>query len=565
VKIDLRWQLLLAVVCLGLVVSLLGLQVQRSGLCTEHVPSPGGKLAEGIIGQPQFLNPLLDDANPVDSELADLIFDGLTRYGEDGQLEPALASDWQFSEDGLTVTFRLRDDVVWHDGRPFTAADVAFTYGLLQNESIESPEAVRDLWSSITINVLDDEQIEFVLPQPYAPFLEATTRGILPEHVLTDAPAGALGEQAFNRSPVGTGPFLVAPGNDWQQVGFLRLVPNPNYWREGVQLDVLEYRFYEDTDALAAAYELGDIQAISGVQSNGLKQIAILPEIRLFTTVAPRVTQLIFNLSESGAPAVRSLEVRKALAQAVDRDALVDEVLNGQGVPLEGPYLPTSWAYNPGNLTAYTYDSAAAGARLDGAGWTRPEGEATRFRDGEGLTLRLLVSDEGAHQALANEIAKQWAEVGIQGELVVVPVSEMRAALTQRQFDVALVDVEPPGDPDLYDFWSQEAIVAGQNFGAWDHRWASEALEAGRQLAAVEERQPYYDAFMRFYDEELPALTLFQHVYTYGISESVNDVEIGPIFSPRDRYETLSQWFLVYRDIAVDCPADGGPDPEDRA
>jgi peptide/nickel transport system substrate-binding protein len=565
VKIDLRWQLLLAVVCLGLVVSLLGLQVQRSGLCTEHVPSPGGKLAEGIIGQPQFLNPLLDDANPVDSELADLIFDGLTRYGEDGQLEPALASDWQFSEDGLTVTFRLRDDVVWHDGRPFTAADVAFTYGLLQNENIESPEAVRDLWSSITINVLDDEQIEFVLPQPYAPFLEATTRGILPEHVLTDAPAGALGEQAFNRSPVGTGPFLVAPGNDWQQVGFLRLVPNPNYWREGVQLDVLEYRFYEDTDALAAAYELGDIQAISGVQSNGLKQIAILPEIRLFTTVAPRVTQLIFNLSESGAPAVRSLEVRKALAQAVDRDALVDEVLNGQGVPLEGPYLPTSWAYNPGNLTAYTYDSAAAGARLDGAGWTRPEGEATRFRDGEGLTLRLLVSDEGAHQALANEIAKQWAEVGIQGELVVVPVSEMRAALTQRQFDVALVDVEPPGDPDLYDFWSQEAIVAGQNFGAWDHRWASEALEAGRQLAAVEERQPYYDAFMRFYDEELPALTLFQHVYTYGISESVNDVEIGPIFSPRDRYETLSQWFLVYRDIAVDCPADGGPDPEDRA
>ena len=564
-KIDLRWQLLLAVVCLGLVVSLLGLQVQRSGLCTEHVPSPGGKLAEGIIGQPQFLNPLLDDANPVDSELADLIFDGLTRYGEDGQLEPALASDWQFSEDGLTVTFRLRDDVVWHDGRPFTAADVAFTYGLLQNENIESPEAVRDLWSSITINVLDDEQIEFVLPQPYAPFLEATTRGILPEHVLTDAPAGALGEQAFNRSPVGTGPFLVAPGNDWQQVGFLRLVPNPNYWREGVQLDVLEYRFYEDTDALAAAYELGDIQAISGVQSNGLKQIAILPEIRLFTTVAPRVTQLIFNLSESGAPAVRSLEVRKALAQAVDRDALVDEVLNGQGVPLEGPYLPTSWAYNPGNLTAYTYDSAAAGARLDGAGWTRPEGEATRFRDGEGLTLRLLVSDEGAHQALANEIAKQWAEVGIQGELVVVPVSEMRAALTQRQFDVALVDVEPPGDPDLYDFWSQEAIVAGQNFGAWDHRWASEALEAGRQLAAVEERQPYYDAFMRFYDEELPALTLFQHVYTYGISESVNDVEIGPIFSPRDRYETLSQWFLVYRDIAVDCPADGGPDPEDRA
>jgi peptide/nickel transport system substrate-binding protein len=573
VKIDLRWQLLLAVVCLALVVALLGIQVKRSGLCTAQVPSPGGKLAEGIIGRPQFLNPILDESNPVDSGLNDLIFDGLTRYAENGHLEPALASGWQFNDEGTRVTFQLRDDVLWHDGRPFTAADVAFTYGLLKAGDTEVDATVRELWDSVSINVVDDNQVEFVLPRPYAPFLEATTRGILPEHVLGEADVSDLGDHSFNRNPVGTGPFLVAPGNDWQQMGFLRLVPNPHYWREGVQLDVLEYRFYEDASALAAAYEEGEIQAISGIPSDAIEQIAPLPGIRLFTTAAPRMTQLVFNLSTSGAPAVRSREMRQALAQALDREALVDEAMNGQGVPLEGPYLPSSWAYKPGSVTSYAYDATAAGALLDSAGWTRQEGETLRSRDDTLLTLRLLFSGSAGHQALASEIRDQWAEVGIQTELVVVPANELRTALSQRDFDVALVDVEPPGDPDLYDFWSQEAIVDGQNFGAWNDRWASEALEAARQIASDEERQPFYDAFLRFFDEDLPALTLFQHVYTYGINEAVNDAEIGRILTPRDRYETLPAWFLIYREIAVDCPEDpddegagiGGSEPERSA
>jgi peptide/nickel transport system substrate-binding protein len=563
-KIDLRWQLLLAAVCLTLVLALLGLQVQKNGLCTANVPSSGGKLAEGIIGQPQFLNPLQSDANPVDVALNDLIFDGLTRYAEGGRLEPALASSWQFSDDGTRVTFRLRDDVFWHDGRPLTAADVAFTYGLLKAGEIEevSP-ALHELWDSVSINLLDDTEIEFVLPQPYAPFLEATTRGILPEHILSGVEPDALGEHTFNHNPVGTGPFLVAPGNDWEQMGFLRLVPNPNYWREGVKLDILEYRFYEDAGALAAAYETGDIQAISGVPDGDFEQIANLPGIRLFTSAAPQISQLVFNLSQSGAAAIRSREVRTALAESLDRDALVDKVMNGQGVPLDGPYLPSSWAYNPGNVTPYTFDVPDAARRLDEAGWARQENEAFRSREGITLTLRLLVSDESIQQELAADISEQWAEVGVQTELVFVPAAELRSALSQRQFDIALIDVEPPGDPDLYDFWSQEAILAGQNYGAWNHRWASEALEAARQLTSDEERLPYYDAFLRFYDEELPALTLFQHVYTYGISESVNDVEIGPISRPRDRYDTLSHWFLFYREIAVDCPEDSGPANKD--
>ena len=118
----------------------------------------------------------------------------------------------------------------------------------------------------------------------------------------------------------------------------------------------------------------------------------------------------------------------------------------------------------------------------------------------------------------------------------------------------ALVTVTPAGDPDLYDFWSQEAIIRGQNYSGWNNRRASEALETARQTWDPAVRAEEYDRFQRLFASELPALTLFQHSYTYAISAGVNEVSIGRIDSPRERYETMPQWFFLYRDVTVICP-----------
>ena len=151
-------------------------------------------------------------------------------------------------------------------------------------------------------------------------------------------------------------------------------------------------------------------------------------------------------------------------------------------------------------------------------------------------------------------MAEQWAALGIGTELLVTAPDEFLLALTERAFDVALLDVEPTTDPDLYDFWSQEAIVRGQNYSGWNNRRASEALENARRLTMQSERRPYYEVFQGYFDNDLPALTLYQHVYTYGLSEDVQLAEIGRIDSPRDRYETLGQWFLFFREVASACP-----------
>lgn len=554
-KADLRWQLLLAVAGFGLVLALLNYQVQfASQLCSVTVPADGGVFVEGMLGSPQYPNPLLADNNPVDREIATLVFDGLTRY-EQGVLVPALAESWEVSEDGLRVDFTLRDDITWHDGEPFTAADVVLTYGLMQEEDFPGSSAARRLWQSVTIQHIDQHRVAFELQEPYAGFLDATTRGIMPAHMLEGLSASALTDESFNSRLVGTGPFVVEGDQNWPGEKRLVLTPNPASWREGLRVTSLVFRFYADERALVEAFAEGEVQAINSVTPSMLPEVAQLPQARLFTATAPRYTSLLFNVSNSGSPATRSVEVRRALAYALDREALVDETLSGQGVLQTGPYLSSSWAYNPGALTLYESRPISATNGLDNAGWTVVEGDPMRHNGEDALILRFLVYDTPTNRVLAEELVAAWEAIGAAPQLTLFSDwRSYRQALRDRNFDVALVDITPPGDPDLYDFWSQEAIVNGQNYAGWNRRRASEALEEGRRLWPIDQRKPYYDSFLRYYDEDLPELTLFQHVYTYAVNGTIEGLEIGLIDNPRDRYQSLPHWILQYRDVTVSCP-----------
>jgi peptide/nickel transport system substrate-binding protein len=555
-KPDIRWQLLLAVAGFSLVFALLTFQVQTAGLCSVRVPAAGGVFAEGMVGSPQFLNPLLADENPVDREISSLVFDGLTRY-ENGELIPALAESWEISEDGQTILFNLRDDIVWHDGEPFTAADVVLTYRMMQADDFPGSSSLRRFWQSVTIRNVDRYQVSFELQEPYAGFLDATRRGILPAHLLQGVSAAELADSDLNRQPIGTGPFMVDPGQNWQQQHSLSLVPNPNAWREGSLVANLLFRFYADESSLLDAFEQGEIQAMNSVSPAMLPEVAQMPQARLFTAPAPRYTSLMFNLTDDGSLATQSLAVRKALANGLDREALVDETLNGQGVLQNGPYLRSSWAYNPGPLTLYGSQPISATAGLDAAGWTLAEGEAVRRSGETSMILRFLVYDTPTNRKVAEKIASEWETLGVAPQLTFFSDWRgYRQSLRERNFDVALVEVAPRGDPDLYDFWSQEAIINGQNYAGWNRRRASEALEEGRRIWPNSERRPFYDSFLRYYDEDLPELALFQHVYTYAVNEEVEGVEIGRIDHARDRYQTMADWILLYRDVMVSCPED---------
>lgn len=527
-------------------------------VCVTRMPEPGGFMVEGMVGRPQNLNPLLDQDNLLDRELANLLFDGLTQVDSRGRIVPALAESWQVSGDAKTITFTLRANLTWHDGQPVTSQDVAFTYGLLQNESFTGLPHLRSLWQSVTITPISEQQIAFTLPAPYAPFLEATTVGLLPAHLLAQSNTALEQNSTFNQNPIGTGPFMVAAEQNWSEAGRLFLLPNPTYWQQGTILNGLEFRFFPDEATLYEAFRAGEIQAINRISTIALPTMATLPGVRLITSPASQITQLFFNLNESNGSAVGDIKVRQALALSLDRQDLVDRVLNGQGLPLEGPFPSTSPAYNPTVMTTIPMDRAAAANLLNEAGWTLPEGAITRQKSGDEapltLELNLLVLREGLLPALAANMAVQWADLGITVNLTTLDVTEFYEALNNRAFDMVLVNVSPTVDPDLYDFWSQEAIVRGQNYAGWNSRRASEAMEQARQLWTWDERQPLYNTFLGAYANELPALTIYQHVTSYGISDTVfqagtgwiDQADIGVLRQPRGRYQTLAHWFVAY-------------------
>jgi peptide/nickel transport system substrate-binding protein len=415
---------------------------------------------------------------------------------------------------------------------------------------------MKSIMETTSIEILDKFSIRFEIPEPYGPFLEATTIGLLPAHILDDVDPEDLVDHQYNMAPIGTGPFMVIPGRYWQQTGILNLAPNPQYWRQGVNLDGLDIHFYSEGEQLAKSYSSGEIQAVTSIQSQDMEVISTLPGIRIFTSRAPRLTQLMFNLKEERDHAVQGIEIRQALVYGIDREALIDEVLDGLGLPLEGPFLPSNWAYNPGSMTEYAYDPALASTLLSTLGWEWVSGNEYRSSTNQQLDFHLLFADNDQVRAVANDIASQWADIGVNTILVPTPVEEFTDRLKEGEFDIALVEVEPSRDPDLYDFWSQEAIVRGQNFGGWNNRRASEALESARQLNSPADRKPYYEIFLNIFDEELPALTLFQHVSSYGISSVVEEVDIGHFNSPREIYESFAKWFFFYREVAVACPSE---------
>jgi peptide/nickel transport system substrate-binding protein len=368
---------------------------------------------------------------------------------------------------------------------------------------------------------------------------------------------------AFNRQPVGIGRFKVA-GSNWDD-GRLLLTVNPLYWdKERPRLQEIEFRFYSDYESVLSAYEAGEIYSIGNIQRLDIVRAESFEDVNLFTSSLPRYTAILLNLQDDALPFFQDRIVRKALLYGLNRPALIADVLAGQGTVAHSPIAPGSWAYF-GDVQHYDYDGELAAEMLDGAGWLLPEQdevgtglvesealrEGVRRREDHELSFDLLAIGGSTHETLARAIAAYWAKLGIRATVKTVPADELFQALEEGDFAAALVDIDLQGDPDLYAFWSESAIREGQNYAGWRHRQASELLEQARQLTSVDQRTILYYHFQQLFAEEMPALPLYYHTYTYGISSDVQNVSMGPLTEPSDRFATVSDWFLVWREVII--------------
>jgi peptide/nickel transport system substrate-binding protein len=262
---------------------------------------------------------------------------------------------------------------------------------------------------------------------------------------------------------------------------------------------------------------------------------------------------IYLNLQNPNLPFFKETAVRQALLYALDRQALIDTALHGQGLVAHSPILPGTWAYDP-QVPQYKYDPERARALLDQAGWVDSDGDGVRDQGGQKLEFNLL----GNNRQIIEGIAAAWAQIGVRAVAQEVTQAGLTTDfLVPRTFDAALAHWELAGDPDPYPLWHSTRIKDGQNYAGWDHRAADEVIEKARSLTDQAARKEYYAQFQRIFATEVPALLLYHPVYSFGVRNKVHDVQIGPLNSPADRFQSLAGWYIVTKRITV-----GGQTPK---
>jgi peptide/nickel transport system substrate-binding protein len=534
-----RLQVVIAFIAIALLVSVMGYLAFQ--VTTVTVPDFGGTYLEGVAGNPHIINPLFAHANPVDQDLCALVFTGLTRANEKGEIVPDLAERWEISQNGMVYTFYLRDNIVWHDGAPFTADDVIFTINMIQDPGFQGTPFLADMWRTVVVEAINAQTVRFTLREPLASFPDYTTVGILPLHILSGTPAEALAQSQFNASPIGTGPFKI--GEVSAQRVFL--VANPQFYRSRPYIDRIGLVFYPDDEAVFEARKRGEINGIARVLPEHLDAVGQDEKLTLYSAPISGYTLIYLNFDRG---IFQDRAVRQAILWALDREKLVDEVLGGQGMVLHSPVLPQSWAYAP-DVPQYTHDLRKARTLLEEAGWFDDNGDGIRQRGELSLEFTLTTNDDDPTRVrMIHAISEQLAAVGIRVVPETVPWEELVGQMLRlRRYDAVLGSWQSlPPDPDPYPYWHSSQIDEhGLNFAYYISEQADRLLEDGRSVHDRDQRREIYRRFQELFAHDVPSILLYQPVYNYAVESDVQGIQMGPLITSGDRFRTMANWYIA--------------------
>ncbi|MBN1302909.1 MAG: peptide ABC transporter substrate-binding protein [Anaerolineales bacterium] len=548
----LRWQILVVVLTLIIVGVLL--LTQQSVLVEPLLPQPasGGVYTEAMVGSMGRLNPLFDWNNPADRDVNRLIFNGLIRFDERGFPRPDLAESWGVSQDGMIYNFTIRPNAVWHDGQSVTSDDVIFTIDLIKSNASFYPQDIKDLWAGVEITRLNEKNLKFTLTEPYAPFLDYLTFGVLPKHLLEPIPADQIVDADFNLKPIGSGPYkldhlIVENG----QITGVVLTTFDGYFGKQPFIPQVVFRYYPSSASAYDAYRQGEALGISHITEDVLSEALADPNLSIYTGRLPMLSIVLFNLNDPTAPFLQNDVIRKALMLGLNRSYIVNHTLGGQAIIADGPILPGSWAYYD-DVEHLDFEPEQAISLLKSEGYTIPaEGGEVRSMEGERLSLTLMHPNDELHTEIAQIIQENWAYIGVEVNLIPLQYDQLiYDGLANRNYQAALVDLNlsRSPDPDPYPFWHQSEDTGGQNYTQWDNRTASEYLEQARVSTDFDFRARLYRNFQVIFAKELPSLPLYFPVYTYAVDAQVNGVQIAPLYDTSDRLNGLPvDWYLVTR------------------
>ncbi|CCF01053.1 predicted ABC-type dipeptide transport system, periplasmic component (plasmid) [Sinorhizobium fredii HH103] len=492
--------------------------------------NPTGRVVVGLSQEPTVFNPLMAHIE-VDDAVHFSLFDALFRIDPKGVLQPNLAAEVPtqqnggISADGLKWRVRLRDDVRWHDGEPFTAEDVKFTLELITNPNFRAwrtggHSLVRD------ITVVSPTEITWRMEKAFAPYLSFLAETFMvPKHILekeADPNAGA-----FSQAPVGTGAFKWAKRVAGDH---LELVANPQYFGDGPYVERIVFKYIPDMTVLYTQFKSGDIDLTDQayITADHYEEARTLPD-RVVTLVSGASVESIYlNLEK---PQFKDPAVRKALYAAMDRKAIIDAIYYGVGTLTETFMPKQSYYYNP-NLPAQEYNLDLARKILDEAGWV-PGSDGIRAKDGVRLSFaNSTTAGNNLREQVQQFLQQTFADIGVEMTISNLPAAVMFGEFwLKSQFDSAIAGVTHliAADPDATNRLHTSAIAAkggkGSNVGQYSNPEVDALLEKGTQTFDPEARREIYHRVQEIVRQDLPFLPLFAATYVVGRKEGLEGFE----------------------------------------
>jgi peptide/nickel transport system substrate-binding protein len=486
-------------------------------------PAYGDILVRGDIGDASNLIPILASDSPSHS-VASVVYNGLVKYDKDMNIVSDLAESWDISKNGLVITFKLRKGVRWHDGKPFTAADVLYTYRVITDPKTPTAYA-GDFLKVKKAEVLDDYTFRVTYDRPFAPALISWSSAVLPRHLLEGKD---ITKSPLSRHPVGTGPYKF---KEWVAGQKIVLVSNEDYFEGRPYIDGRITRIIPDTATMFLELRARNIgmMGLTPLQYTRQTDNNLFKEnFNKYRYLAFAYTYLGYNLKN---PLFIDKRVRQAISYAINKDEIISGVLLGLGKPATGPYKHGTWAYND-KVKIYNYDPDKARDLMKQAGWSDANKDGILEKDGRPFEFEILTNQGNeTRQKCAEIIQRQLREIGITVKIRIVEWSAfVTDFINKRRFDAVILGWTIPLDPDAYDVWhSSKTAPEELNFISYSNPEADEILDKGRSTFNQAERKKYYDRFQEILAEDQPYTFLYVPDELIIISKRFRGVEPAPI------------------------------------
>ena len=539
-RVIMTWLIAVAVVLLGTVAQ----YMMYDRALTTTASQPGGTYAEGVLGMIDTLDPLFSSSN---AELSanKLLFSSLYSHDKTGTLRPDVAESMKIDKSSKVYTVTVRQDVKWHDGKPLTANDVDFTIKTIQNPASTVNSVLRTNWMDIKTKVIDENTIKFILPSRYAAFPGALTFPIIPKHILGDVPASTIGESAFSRSPVGSGPFefkLLQVTRQDASRKVLYLTANDAYYRGQPNISRFELHTYENNDQLLSALKTSEVAAINDADLTNVD----LDE-SMYNETYQSINNGVYLMFNSNNTILKSKDVRVAIRAGIDTEKIRGAAEN-EVKPLHLPFIASQ--VNSKNLPKAPLSNIEKSKQLlSKAGWKLPKDAAIRQKGKMQLNFRLTTIKNAQNKRVIAELQRQLSELGIAITVESIDITSPAAGFVQnvlqpRNFDLLLHELPIGSDPDVYSYWhSSQTGVSGYNFANYQSKTADAALTTARDRVEKRLRDIKYTAFAKQWISDAPAVGLYQQSITYVTKKPVKAMDKNiQLITSAGRYVDVNHW-----------------------